>query len=110
MFTNGLRIGRRVYVASGDFGPVPLTAVDVETGHIAWRDRSFTRANLLKAGDRAVVLDEEGMLGLVTLSPQGLQVHAKHRPVEDLARTVPSLVGDRLYVRTPRGILAVELP
>jgi outer membrane protein assembly factor BamB len=110
MFTNGLRIGRHVYVSSGDFGPVPLTAVDVETGEIAWRDRTFTRANLLKVGDRAIILDEEGTLGLVSLSPQGLQVHARHRLVEDLARTVPSLVGDRLYVRTPREVLAVELP
>jgi hypothetical protein len=84
--------------------------VEVATGEIAWRDRRFTRANLLTVGDRILVLDEEGTLGLVSLSPRGLEVHAKHRLVEDLARTPPSLVGDRLYVRTPRELLAVELP
>lgn len=110
MFTNGLRIGRHVYVSSGDFGPVPLTAVEVETGRIAWRDRSFARSNLVKVGDRALLLDEDGSLGLVTLSPQGLTVHSRRRLVRDLAWTPPTVVGDRLYMRTPRELLAVELP
>ena len=110
MFTSGLRLGGHVYVSSGDFGPVPLTAVEAATGEITWRDRSFTRANLLEVGTRAIVLDEEGTLGLVSLSPRGLEVHARHRLVEDLARTPPSLVGKRLFVRTPREVLALDLP
>jgi len=110
MFTTGLRIGGHVYVASGDFGPVPLTAVDVRTGEVAWRDREFARANLVKVGDKALVLDEEGVLGLVTLSPDGLTVHSRHRLVQDLAWTPPSVVGGRLYLRTPKEVLAVALP
>ena len=110
MFTTGLRIGGHVYVASGDFGPVPLTAVDVRTGEVAWRDREFARANLVKVGDKALVLDEEGVLGLVTFSPDGLTVHSRHRLVQDLAWTPPSVVGGRLYLRTPKEVLAVALP
>jgi len=110
MFTSGLRIGGHVYVSSGDFGPVPLTAVDVRTGEVAWRDRQFARSNLVRVGEKALVLDEEGALGLVTLSPGGLTVHSRHRLVEELAWTPPSVVADRLYVRTPRQVLAVALP
>ncbi|HUG54607.1 MAG TPA: PQQ-binding-like beta-propeller repeat protein [Vicinamibacteria bacterium] len=110
MFTTGLRIGGYVYASSGDFGPVPLTAVEVGTGRIAWRDRSFARSNLVKLGERVLLLDEDGVLGVVTLAPQGLTVHSRHRLVDDLAWTPPSVVGERLYLRTARELLAVELP
>ena len=77
MFTNALRIDGHVYASSGDLGAVPMVAVDVRTGAVAWRDRSFGRLNMVRVGDRVLVLDEKGTLGLVTLSPQGLTVHSR---------------------------------
>ena len=46
----------------------------MKTGNIAWQDRSFARAQLLYADGKMVVLDEDGTLGLATVSPQGLKV------------------------------------
>jgi hypothetical protein len=45
-FTNAIRVGDVVYGSSGDFGPAPFTAIDVKTGKILWRHRSFPRAYL----------------------------------------------------------------
>jgi len=110
MFTNALRIGRHVYASSGDFGPVPLTAVAVETGEVAWRDRSFGRLNMVRLGDRVLVLDEGGSLGLVSLSADGLTVHSRMQLTKDKSWTAPSVVGRRVYVRTETSLFALELP
>ena len=58
-----LRVGVLGLFSSGDFGPVPLTAIAVDTGRVVWRDRSFARLNMVKLGSRVLVLDEEGSLG-----------------------------------------------
>jgi outer membrane protein assembly factor BamB len=110
MFTNALRVGGHVYASSGDFGAVPMVALDVKTGVVAWRDRSFGRLNLIRVGDRVLVLDEKGALGLVSLSPQGLTVHSRHQLSDDLAWTAPSVVGQRAYVRTRNELIALDLP
>jgi outer membrane protein assembly factor BamB len=110
MFTNALRIGDYVYASSGDFGPVPLVAIDVKTGAVVWRDRSFGRLNLVKIGERVLVLDEQGTLGLVSLSPKGLTVHSRVQLRDDLAWTAPSVSGGQAYVRTRNELIALVLP
>jgi outer membrane protein assembly factor BamB len=106
---NVIRLGDHVYGASGDFGPSFLTAVEVKTGKIAWQDRSFARTNFLHADGKLIILDEDGHLALATVSPQGLQVHAKTQLLSNKAWTVPTLVGTKLYVRDRKVIMALEL-
>ena len=72
-----IRVGSYVFGSSGDFGPSFLTAVEVTTGKIAWQDRAFARAQLLYADGKLVILDEDGTLGIATVTPEGLQVLAK---------------------------------
>jgi len=110
MFTNALRIGRHIFVSSGDFGPVPLTAVAVETGAVAWRDRSFARLSMVQLGRQVLVLDEKGSLGLVSLSEAGLTVHSRMQLPVDKAWTAPAVVGRRVYVRTNTALFALDLP
>jgi hypothetical protein len=61
-------------------------------------------------GGRVLVLDEKGSLGLVTLSPKGLEVHSRMQLADDLAWTAPSVVGRRAYVRTVGTLFALDLP
>lgn len=106
---SAIRIGNYVFGSSGDFGPAFLTAVDVTSGKVAWQDRSFSRAQLLYADGKLVVLDEDGNLGLATVSASGLQVLAKASILNHLSWTPPTLVGTRLYVRDRKTIAAFEL-
>ncbi len=106
---NGIRIGDHIYGSSGDFGPAPLTAIDVKTGKIAWQDRTFSKATLLFADGKLIVLDEDGNLALATVSPQGLRVLAKTALLHRNAWTAPSLAGTRLYLRDRRTLLALDL-
>lgn len=104
-----LRIGDYAYASSGDFGPAFLTAMNVKTGAIAWQDRGFARAQLLYADGKLIILDEDGTLGLATVSAQGLNVLARASILENRAWTPPTLVGTTLYVRDRKTIAAYEL-
>ncbi len=104
-----IRLGDYVYGSSGDFGPAPLTAVEVKTGKIAWQDRSFSKANFLYADGKLILLDEDGNLALVTVSPQGLKIYSKMQLLSSKAWTVPTLVDGKLYVRDRKVIMALEL-
>jgi outer membrane protein assembly factor BamB len=104
-----IHVGDFVYGASGDFGPSFLTAVNLKTGAIAWQDRSFSRAQLVYAGGKLVILDEDGHLGLATVTPQGMKVLARAEVLANLAWTPPTLAGTTLYVRDRKMIAAFAL-
>ena len=104
-----IRLGEHAYASSGDFGPAFISAFDLKSGAIAWQDRSFARAQLLYADGKIIVLDEDGVLGLATVSPQGLKVLAKASVLKHLAWTPPTLVGTMLYVRDRRTLSAFDL-
>jgi len=104
-----IRIGDLVFGSSGDFGPAPMTAVDAHTGAVVWQDRSFPKANFVYADGKLMLLDEDGVLALVTLSPQGMKVISKASVLTNIAWTPPTLVGTRLYVRDRKRIVALDL-
>lgn len=108
-FTNAIRVGDTIYGSSGDFGPAPFTAVDVKTGKIVWRNRSFPRASFLFADGRFIILDEDGHLLMATATGEGLTVTSKVDLLAGRAWTVPSLSGTRLYARDRKNIVALEL-
>ena len=56
-----------------------------------------------------IVLDEEGTLGLATVTPQGMKVLARAEILSSNAWTAPTLAGTRLYVRDRRTIRALDL-
>lgn len=104
-----IRVGDTAYMSSGDFGPAFLSAVDTRTGAMLWQDRAFARAQLLYADAKLIVLDEDGTLGLATVSPRGLKVLARAQILENLAWTPPTLVGRTLFVRDRKTIAAYDL-
>lgn len=108
-FSTVVRVGDYVYGSSGDFGPAPLTAVDVKSGKIAWQDRTFPKANFLYADGKFIVLDEDGTLALAEFSPQRLKVISQVSLMQSNAWTVPSISGTHLYVRDRSQLMALDL-
>ena len=76
---------------------------------MAWQDRAFARAQLLYADGKLIILDEDGTLGLATVSPQGMKVLARAELLEHRAWTPPTLVGRTLYVRDRRTLGAFDI-
>jgi hypothetical protein len=104
-----LVLGGHVYGSSGDFGPAPMTALDIVTGSVAWQSRQFPKATLLQAGNRTIVLDEDGRLAIATLSPKAMTVLQQAQITSKLSWTAPTLIGRRLYVRDRKVLVALEL-
>ncbi len=108
-FGSALHLGGLVLASTGDFGPAFVAALDVETGAEVWRERTFARAQMLDAGGRLVILDEDGELAVASVTLNGLQVHARAAVLTSNAWTPPTLVGSTLYVRDRHQILALDL-
>ena len=106
---NLLPLGEYFYASSGDFGPAPLTAVKIATGEIAWQQRGFAKANFVHADGKVILLDEDGKLALVQLTPDGLKVMAQSEQLTNPAWTPPTLSGSTLLIRDRSSIEALDL-
>jgi len=108
-FGNAIRIGDTMFGANGDFGPSFVTALDMHSGDILWRDRSFAKASFLLADGKLIVLDEDGVLGLATIGSSGLRVLSRAEVFRSRSWTVPTLIGTTLYARDLEEIAAFDL-
>jgi len=109
MHGNVIRIDGHVYGSSGDLGPAYLMAVDLADGALEWRARGFSKATLLLVGQKLIILDEDGNLGLATATPQKLEVHARAKVLERFSWTAPTLIGTRLYLRDELTLKCLDL-
>ena len=86
-----------------------MTAVEVKSGKVLWRDRSFAKANFVYADGKFIVLDEDGNLSLATMGPEGVKVLAKTAVLQSNAWTAPTLAGTTLYLRDRHNLVALDL-
>lgn len=107
--STAIRIGDYVYGSSGDFGPAFFAGVNIKTGEILFQDRGFPKTNFVYADGKLIIVDEDGHVALATVSPAGLKVISKFSLLRNLAWTVPTLVGTKLYVRDRQTIAALDL-
>lgn len=106
---NAIRIGDLVFGSSGDFGPAPFTAINYKTGTVAWRERGVGRANAIYADGKFILLDEDGVLYLATVSPQGMKIQSRAEVLTNKSWTAPTLVGTRLFVRDRKTIQSLDV-
>ena len=108
-FLNTLRLGEFIYGTSGQGSTAIMTATHMATGETAWRARGFSRASLLHADDKVIILEEDGTLGLATMTPEGMTTLAEATLFDTRSWTAPTLVGTMLYARDREKVLAVDL-
>ena len=110
MFLSMVRLGNFVYGTSGDLGPSFLTAIDIRTGEMAWQHRGISRASIVYADGKAILLEEDGDLTLAKLTPEGVTVLSQQAKLFDtMSWTAPTLVGTTLYARDREKIVALDL-
>lgn len=86
-----------------------LSGIDLSSGDFLWRERGFAPGNILRVGDKWLVLDENGVLHLNRATRQGLQRLDEMPLLVRVARTTPTLVGDVLFARDQKTLVAVDL-
>ena len=107
-FGSVIRQGNYVYLSSGH-NVAFISAVDLQTGRIAWQVRDFVKAQLLYADGRLIIVDQDGNVGLGIATPERFQAIAKWPLLSSIAWSPPTLVGNRLYLRDRRVIMALDL-
>jgi outer membrane protein assembly factor BamB len=98
-----------VYASSGSFGPAFVSAINLQTGKIAFRQRGFAKANIIYGDGKLILLDEDGKLAIASASPDGFSPTAQAQILEKTAWTAPTLVGNRLYLRDRKKIIALDV-
>jgi outer membrane protein assembly factor BamB len=101
--------GDVIWGSSGRQGPAFLVGVRARTGEEVARMRGFAKATIVASGDRLVLLDEEGFLGLVSIEGNRPVILAKAELLSYRAWAAPALVGTTLYARDRKEIVAVDL-
>ncbi|MHC4427427.1 MAG: PQQ-binding-like beta-propeller repeat protein [Planctomycetota bacterium] len=102
-------IGDVVYGSTGGNDISFLTAFEWRTGKTIWRERGFHKAQALYADGKFLFIDENGLLAIARVSPEGMELLAKAQVTEADSWTLPTLVGTTLYARDRKNILALDL-
>jgi len=109
MYGTTIRLDDFIYGSSGGFGPAFITALDLRSGTTAWKERGLSRAHLLYADGKVILLDEDGNLVLAHVSPTGMTVHARAEVLTGRSWTAPTLVGTTLFLRDRLVIKALDI-
>jgi hypothetical protein len=102
-------IGDVIYGSTGGNDISFLTAFEWRTGKTIWRERGFHKAQALYADGKFLFIDENGLLAIARVSPEGMQLLAKAQVTEADSWTLPTLIGTTLYARDRKSILALDL-
>ena len=114
-FTKDMRNHHSSSVLIGDylygFSSAILTAINFDTGEIAWRDRSVGKGSLVYADGHLYCFSENGVVGLVEATPTGYKEKGRFRIPQDSLPTWthPVVAGGRLYLRDQDTIYAFDV-
>jgi outer membrane protein assembly factor BamB len=88
-----------------------LTALQFDTGRVAWRDRSVGKGSLTYADGNLYILGEGNVVGLVEASPEGYREKG-HFEIPDSglpAWAHPVVSGGRLYLRNQNMLTVYDV-
>lgn len=107
---NMVRSGDYLYGSSDTgMGPAFFTGINVKDGKVLWSERGFSKSSVLAPDGKLIILDEDGNLALALPSPEKLEVKSKAKLLKKPVWTVPTLVGQTLYMRDQEVIMALDL-
>jgi outer membrane protein assembly factor BamB len=86
-----------------------LTCIEANTGEEQWRHRGFEKGSLLLADGHLIILGEGGKLALAEVSPNEYREKARFQLFDDKCWTVPTLAGGKLYLRTQKEMVCLDL-
>ena len=82
-----------------------LRCVDLETGSVKWAEKGFGQGSIIAAGDRLIVLSDQGELSVVRATPAKFELLARFQAIGGKCWTAPVLAQGRIYVRNAKGDL-----
>jgi outer membrane protein assembly factor BamB len=88
-----------------------VTCMEALTGEVKWSHRGLGCGSLFIAGDRLVILSDQGELVCAKASSDDFQELSRAKVLEGKCWTVPVLVDNHVFCRSAEGrLVCVELP
>jgi hypothetical protein len=84
-------------------------AVDFRTGRVRWSEERFMAGSVLLAGDRLLILRENGELVVAAASPEAFKPVARARILPATVRAFPALAGGMLFARNEKDLVCIDL-
>jgi outer membrane protein assembly factor BamB len=91
-----------------EFGPV-FRAVDFQTGKVLWSTQRFGAGSVTLAGNRLLIVRENGELILAAASPAAFQQIASARILPPTVRAYPAIADEIVYARNDDTLVALDL-
>lgn len=102
-----------VWVGSTLFGfsSSILMALRVDTGEVAWRDRSVGKGSVVYADERLYLFSENGVVGLAEANPTAYREHGRFSLKTGNSPTWshPVIAGGRLFLRDQDALYAYDI-
>ncbi|WP_254507899.1 PQQ-binding-like beta-propeller repeat protein [Anatilimnocola floriformis] len=105
-FTNAVVIDGFAYALSDGI----LECVDLETGKQKWRGGRYGHGQMLGAGDKLLVLGEDGELMLVAADPKKFRELGKIEALPGITWNNLCLAGNRLLIRNGKQVACYDVP
>jgi outer membrane protein assembly factor BamB len=104
---NGILYG---YHGRQDIAPGPsLRAVDLRTGKVRWSQDRYGAGSITLAGNRLLIMRENGELVLAPASPDAFRPLATARILPATVRAFPALADGFFYVRNENTLVCLDL-
>jgi len=105
--SSSVLVGDHLYGFSGGI----LTAMKIDTGEVAWKDRSVGKGSLVYADGLLYLLSENGVVGIAEATPEGYREKGRFRIPQDSLPTWahPIVAGGHLFLRDQDTIYAYDL-
>ena len=86
-----------------------LRAVDWNTGEVLWSEESFGSGSVIVAGDRLLILREDGELIMVSVSPKHYKVISRAQILQGTVRAYAAISNGLYYARDQNTLICMNL-
>ncbi|HVY70932.1 MAG TPA: PQQ-binding-like beta-propeller repeat protein [Verrucomicrobiae bacterium] len=96
------------YDGRQEMGP-SLRCIEFKTGKVRWTQEGFGAGTVILAGDRMLLMKEDGNVVLAAASPDKYQQLASAQVLGRGVRPYPALADGRFYARDTKNLVCLEL-
>jgi len=106
-YSTSVLVGDHLY----GFSSAVLTAMEFQSGRVAWRDRSVGKGSVIYADGHLYCFSERGVMGLVEATPAGYQEKSRFQipPGEFPTWTPPAIAAGKLYLREQDNLYCYDI-
>ncbi len=93
-----------------EYGDGPVKCVEVATGEVKWEKPGFGPGQVIGSGSNVLALSDAGDLVVFAASPKAYEELARAKVLAGKCWTTPVIAGGRVFARSTKEAVCVQLP